>query len=161
MSQMTESTSNEARPQPCDQTILVIPDATNEARVGSRELRVLRDADGISTIQLARSQGPVELEIVIGPQGPVVRVRAAQIELVSDGAMALACEDFSLHARGSIELRADGDLSHFIAGDLQSVAAGEMRLDAKGLRVRARQGQVRIEASDNVRIDGERVLLNS
>ncbi len=126
-----------------------------------RELRVVRDAGGISTIQLARSDGPIEVEIVIRPEGPVVRVRAAELELATTGPMVLACEDFSLHARGSLELRADGDLSHFVAGDLQSVAAGELRLDAKALRARARQGQLRIEASDNVRIDGERVLLNS
>ncbi len=136
-------------------------DPTNSLDVGgARALRVTRDG-GVTTLALGPIGGPVEIEIVIGVAGPVVRVHAAQLELTTRGPLALSCEDFHLHARGNIELRAEGDLRQLVAGDLECVAAGDVRLDGKAMRARARRGELRLEAHDDVRIDGEKVLLNS
>lgn len=126
--------------------------------------RTLKLAPGTSDEQVLSISGPlgaIELEIVLGPAGPLVRVHASALELRTSGALTLACERFSVDARESIELRTDGDLRQSVAGDAVTRAGGALQAEGKSVRLRARRGEAQIEAHDDVRIEGERVLLNS
>ena len=118
----------------------------------SDESRVLTIADPL---------GAIELEIVLGPNGPLVRVSASALELRTTGSLSLECERFQVDAREGIELRSNGDLVQSVAGDVSTKAGGALSCEGKSLRLRARRGEAQIEAHDDVRIDGERVLLNS
>lgn len=82
-------------------------------------------------LTIADPLGVVELEIVLGPNGPLVRVNASALELRTTGVLMLQCERFELEAREAIELRTNGDLTQSIAGDMTS----------RGRRRRALRGQ--------------------
>jgi hypothetical protein len=112
-------------------------------------------------LRIADRSGALELEIDLRAEGPVVRVRAAALELAAEGEVSLSCERFELHAREQLRLVSDGDLQTSVAGDLDCRAAGLAHWEGRDVRVRARRGEARLEAHDDVRVDGERVLLNS
>jgi hypothetical protein len=92
----------------------------------------------------AQNRVGLDLEIVITPVGPVVRVRAQGVELEAAGEMVLRCADFHVHARDSIALHAGGKVS----------------LDAHAVRIEARVGTAVVRANDDVQLLGEHVLLN-
>ena len=118
------------------------------------------DAEG-RLLSIADAEGRVELEIELRENGPIVRVRATALHVDTEGELSLGCERFELRARESLRLASDGDFSTSVAGDVDVRAAGQAHFEGKGIRVRARQGEAQLEAHDDVRIEGERVLLNS
>ena len=132
-----------------EQTSIELPHGRTLALGRERALRIL-DAEGV-----------VELEIDLRATGPVVRVRAAALELQTAGPLSFDCERFELRAREGIRLASDGDLDASIAGDLDLRAAGLAHCEGKAVRIRAKRGEAQLEAHDDVRIEGERVLLNS
>lgn len=112
-------------------------------------------------LKIADPEGRVELEIELGPRGPVVRVRAAALQVETEGELSLGCERFELFAREGIRVASDGDFAASVAGDIDYRAGGQAHWEGKAVRLRARRGEAQLEAHDDVRIEGERVLLNS
>lgn len=112
-------------------------------------------------LQIVDAAGALELVIDLRADGPVVRVRAAALQVEAEGEVSLGCERFELRAREAIRLISDGDFSTSVAGDVECRAGGLAHWEGKAVRVRARRGEAQIEAHDDVRIEGERVLLNS
>lgn len=110
---------------------------------------------------VADPQGVVELEIRITSEGPVVKVGARSLTFKASESVQVECQRFRVAARDSIELESNGDMRSSIAGDVDTRVGGHLELDARDARLRGRRGGVDIEASDDVRIDGERVQLNS
>jgi hypothetical protein len=88
--------------------------------------------------------GAVELEVILTPAGPVLRFRAAAIELEAAGKLRLDCEDLELHARRDASVRVGGD---FVT-------------EAQTTTIRSERGDVLVEANDDVVLHGERVKLN-
>jgi uncharacterized protein (DUF2345 family) len=80
--------------------------------------------------------GEVLLEVLLTPAGPVLRFRAAQVELDCEGSFKVRCQDFEVEAGGQVH-----------------VASDEMRLEA-------RRGDLNVRANDDVNLNGERVRLN-
>ena len=60
------------------------------------------------------------------------------------------------------EIRAseEGPSVRLLAADVNLVLPGELRVDAKAIALKAREGEVRLEASDDVVGKGEMVKLN-
>lgn len=112
-------------------------------------------------LSITDANGVLELAIELRADGPLVRVRAAQLRVETDGDITLGCQRFAVDARDGIRLTTDGDLSSSVAGDIACRAGGLAHWEGRDVRVRARRGETQIEAHDDVRIDGERVLLNS
>jgi hypothetical protein len=84
------------------------------------------------------------MEIRFTDDGPVLRFPSAALRMETDQDVELACRDFRVRARGEVELE-----------------AGETaRVEGHGVEVESRRADVRIRANDNVRVDGERILLN-
>ncbi len=110
---------------------------------------------------IANADGEMELEILLTGEGPVVRVRAAELAIESSGRVSVDCERFEVHAREAIRLASDGDLEASVAGDATLKAAGHALWEGRSVRVRASRGEAHIDASDDVRVDGGRILLNS
>lgn len=113
------------------------------------------------SLSITDADGVLELAIELRADGPLVRVRAAQLRVETDGDIALDCQRFAVEARDGIRLTTDADLSTSVAGDVTCRAGGLAHWEGRDVRVRARRGEAQIEAHDDVRIDGERVLLNS
>jgi uncharacterized protein (DUF2345 family) len=133
---------------------------------GGRSLEIAEEA---KALHIHGPQGEVEIEIELRDTGPIVRVRAAALQVETRGELSLSCERFEVRARDSIQLASqgdirvtsDGDLAASVRGDVDVRASGHAHWEGKAVRIRARRGEAQIEASDEVRIEGERVLLNS
>ena len=123
---------------------------------GDRTLEVRDQA-----VRIFDPDGALELEITISEAGLCVRARANALELEAADRVSLACRRLDVRATDGLALSTDGDLAASVAGDLELRAAGHARLDGRCARVRARRGAIELDAHDDVRVDGERILLNS
>jgi len=116
-------------------------------------------ADG-ERINVTSPDGMFELAVIFTAAGPVLRLSAAAIELRTSGALRLDCEDLAIDARGSVAIRA-GSLTEEIEGARSIAVGGRSTLEAHAVGIRARLGDVALDANDNVRATGEKILLNS
>lgn len=110
---------------------------------GGRTVRLSREPES-DLLHVEAPDGRVEMEIRFTDDGPVLRFPSAALRMETDQDVELACRDFRVRARGEVELE-----------------AGETaRVEGHGVEVESRRADVRIRANDNVRVDGERILLN-
>ena len=117
--------------------------------------------DDKRALRIADQHGVIELEIELSETGPIVRARAAALHVETSGPLSLGCERFELRAREGIRMTSDGDLTASVGGDLDCRAGRHARWEGQSVRVRASRGEAQLEATDDVRIDGERISLNS
>jgi hypothetical protein len=122
--------------------------------------RVAVDPAHGEQINVTSPDGMLELAVVFTPAGPLLRLSAAAIELRTGGALRLDCEDLAIDARGSVSIRA-GSLTEEIEGGRSITVGGRSTLEAHAIGLRARLGDVALDANDNVRATGEKILLNS
>ena len=99
-----------------------------------RSLLVLAGADASEAIEVHSPQGELEIRIVCGPEGPVVSLRSARVELEAP-TVAIRCEDLDVRA------------------------AQRMALQAGTVGIRS-EGEVQIAAERDVHINGHFVRLN-
>jgi hypothetical protein len=97
-------------------------------------LRVMRGLEGQA----------LEIIIALTADGPVIRARAAALEIESDTDLVARCERFRVEARQAVDIISGG-----------SVSAQGRRMDLE-----ATHGSVRVRANDDVQLLGENVLLN-
>jgi hypothetical protein len=88
--------------------------------------------------------GSMEIVISLTSAGPVLRVRAAALEVVAAQDIVARCENFRVEARQDVTLAAGGNL----------------KTEGRRVEVAATHGSVRVEANDNVQLLGENLLLN-
>lgn len=119
--------------------------------VGQHRVELRRDP-AVDTLELFGRDGKVVLAIEVRETGPVLRFEGAGLTLKAAG-------ELVLDAR-KLTLRSEEALSLSTGGDLDLVAAGDLRSTARVQTITAELGDVRLEANDDVRIDGERVLVN-
>ncbi|MFO7567814.1 MAG: hypothetical protein R6X02_34560 [Enhygromyxa sp.] len=131
---------------------------THISLADGRNLAIAREE---RSLRITDREGVVELEIELRERGPIVRVRAAALQVETQGEIALGCDRFELRAKDGIRLATTGDLSASVSGDIDCRAAGHAHWEGKAVRLRARRGEARLEAHDDVRVEGERILLNS
>jgi len=103
-----------------------------------------RAGDGGDRITVRAATGEVELEVVFTERGPLLRFRAADLELAATGAVRVDCDRFHVRA----------------AQGIVQETGGELTLAGRSARIEAERGDVEIQANDEVRLNGERVKLN-
>lgn len=135
------------------------PRATTIGLPSGRAVTV--EGGGSERLVVRGPAGDVELAIRFTPAGPVLSFSAAAIELSSAGDIKMDCERLQVHARSEVVVASDGDLRESVAGARVSEVGGAASLDAHSVQIASRRGDVAVTANDDVRIDGERVLLNS
>ena len=100
--------------------------------------RIEVTSQGDNELLVIRSKDDIcMLTVTLTDQGPVFRVAAAALELVAPRSLSVSCGELRVEAKEAISLR------------------------GQSVDVTANLGGVQIRADDDVRIDGERVLLNS
>lgn len=104
-------------------------------------------------LSVAHPSGAVVLEVLVGAD-------TLRVALTTDAELELACRRFRVTAEDGIELLTNGDLVSSVAGDVQLRCAGELDQCGEEVRLRARRGELRLDANDDVRVRGERILLN-
>jgi hypothetical protein len=105
------------------------------AELPSGRSLVLRVADGQESIEIRTPQGQVELQIALTDAGPLVRLRAARLELEASDAVAVRCRRFELETSEATELH----------------SAGVVRITSQELRVRTQ---------DDIHMNGAFIRLN-
>ncbi|MCY0991937.1 hypothetical protein OV203_32670 [Nannocystis sp. ILAH1] len=125
--------------------------ATALELVGQHRVELRRDP-AVDTLELFGRDGKVVLAIEVRETGPVLRFEGAGLTLKAAGELVLDAK--------KLTLRSEEALSLSTGGDLELIAAGDLRSTARVQTITAELGDVRVEANDDVRIDGERVLVN-
>jgi hypothetical protein len=92
-------------------------------------------ADGRESIEIRNPEGLVELEIALTSAGPVLRLRAACLELEASEVVSLRCRRFEVQTTEATELHSEGSFC----------------LSGQEMRVRTR---------DDIHMDGKFVRLN-
>lgn len=111
-------------------------------------------------VEIVAPGGELCLSIRLGPTGPIVEIRAAALQVATQGDLVLDCNRFEVNARQNIALISAGGIVQDAHGDVVIRADGEIASEADGQQHRARRGNVDIRAHDDVMLDGERVMLN-
>jgi hypothetical protein len=112
------------------------------------------------TLRLRNPEGMVELTVRVTAEGPVLSFEGARLELAHTGTVRLDVDKLEVHARQGVELETPGSVTQRIGGDHRLDCAGEARVEAGAATVLAHRGDLRLDSSEDVRIDGERVLVN-
>jgi hypothetical protein len=104
-------------------------------------------------LRVLAPDGRVCVTIELTDKGPAVHIEAASLSVASRGQLSLSAQ--------SVELAAEQDVILRAGGDVKLVADGKLTSTAFEQDLVATHGDVRIEANDDVRVDGERIRLNS
>jgi hypothetical protein len=119
--------------------------------VGDQQL-VIEDHGDRNRIFFRGPDGRVSLSIEVTANGPILRFDGPGLAIETTGPLAINAETLSLHGRQGLTLSSGGDAGIQIAGSLES--------SARIQTIRAELGDVCLKANDDVRLIGERVLLN-
>jgi hypothetical protein len=114
---------------------------------------VVEGGQARNVLQLVDASGAAHLEISIGPEGIHLMVRGAGLSIATTGALAIEADSLSLHGKNGVTLTTDGDARVEAGGRLETVGRSQ--------HIRSARGNVRIQANDDVQIEGERVRLGS
>ena len=123
--------------------------------------RVTVEEDGQDQLTVRGPEGDVELRVRFTATGPVLTFAAAALDLKTPGRLDLECGSLRVRSRHGVEIEAGGDLVQNVEGQHVLRAEGGSTVEAHAVEIRSRKGDVRVQANDDVRIEGERVLLNS
>jgi hypothetical protein len=119
---------------------------------------------GDRQIEIRRNHSSQLVQIVDGKRGPAISVRVTRdsIELLLSGA------SVTLRAAGTLNLEANQlclsathGLSLRSGGDAVIEAGGALQTSARSQSLTATLGGVRVTANDDIKLEGERILLNS
>ncbi|AUX42807.1 uncharacterized protein SOCE26_042410 [Sorangium cellulosum] len=125
-----------------------------------RVVEVRSGAGEEERVTIRSASGEIELDVRLTARGPVLRIRAAELELASPGAVRVDCDRFHVRAEHGIVHETGGDLAQTVAGDATTQVRGALRAEARQVNIEATRGDVQIAANDDVQLLGERIKLN-
>ena len=144
--------------------VAVLPSGSASVRTpAGRVLTVSQTPDGPPDTELLVIEGEggaVELAIELTPRGPVLVIDAIGVKLTAAGRVDLACDTLSVRASEAIELVSGGDATLAANRDAKLVAGSTSVVRGRETEIDAVRGESRIIANDDVRLRGERVMLN-
>lgn len=117
--------------------------ADHDVLAGSHRLELARKAAG-DELQIRAADGTLALSVMVSSAGVAVKIQAATLDIVASDALSIEADTLALRARSGMDI--DG-------GQRLAFHAEEQRFEAT-------RGGIAMEASDDVTLDGERVLLN-
>lgn len=104
--------------------------------------------------------GEVELTLRFTPEGPVLSMAAARLELSSTGTVAVNCEDLELNARRSMRLTTGEDLVQDVGGSATTRARDRAEVVAGDVRIASERGEIQVEGAGDTWITSPNVLIN-
>lgn len=113
---------------------------------------LLRRGAGRDVLDLVASDGRIQISIEITRDGPVLRLEGAAVAIRASSELSLEADRLTLHGRDSVSVSSGGRVEVRTPGDI--------RTEARTQEVRATHGNVNLKANDDIRLDGERVLVN-
>lgn len=118
-----------------------------------RALALQTDAQTPDRLVLRARDGRVLLTVAVTDDGLELSLGPGDVTLRADGVLALDAQQLRLRGRDSLSFESDGH-AHLVARRSLTMRAEEQTLEAT-------LGDVCIAANDDVKINGERVKLNS
>jgi hypothetical protein len=107
---------------------------------------------GGEEIRLVAPDGAVPVTIEVTAEGVVLRLGSVNVALRAAKDLSISAEHLILEGRSGVEVASGRDLELDVGGDLRSTAQQQF--------IRAERGSVDVHASDDVKLAGERVLVN-
>jgi hypothetical protein len=80
-------------------------------------------------LRVVGPDGTVELAVILTPEGPVLRLRGARLEIDSTDSIAVRCRSFELQTEGALSLQAGGDLALSTAREIHAKSMGQTFID--------------------------------
>ncbi len=127
------------------------PTSTTHPLAHGQQLAITTDAQGSVLHLLAADGETTSLTIVITSNGPMLQFSGG-LAIQAAGDIAVSAANLDLHGRESVSIRTGGDLEIHADNDLHSTARIQ--------NITANLGNVNVKANDDVRINGERVMVN-
>jgi hypothetical protein len=107
---------------------------------------------GGDALRLIAPDGSIPLIVNITSQGVELQISSLGISLHTSGDLIISADHLRLEGRNGLALASGSDLDLTAAHDLNSRAQAQM--------IAAEQGGVDVRASDDVKLSGERVMVN-
>lgn len=86
---------------------------------------------GGEQIEVRSPDGTVEIRIALTPQGPVLSVSGAKLEINATESVSLNCRDLSINTTGSMNLTSQGSVGIHAAADVTVKSQGNTDIDAQ------------------------------
>jgi hypothetical protein len=118
---------------------------------GRHTLAIEKSPTG-NTLQLRGKDGKVCISIEVTEKGAVLRFEGPSLSLQTTGELSIEADSLSITTRKNISLTTQGSL--------QLNAQGDLRSHARTQHIVSDYGNVNLKANDDVRLNGERVLVN-
>ena len=124
---------------------------TRLALVGGQQLVVERGSE-TDVVTLVAPSGEITFSLRITPDGPVLRFEQG-LTIEASGELELAGRRVAIRGEDAVSIECGGDAAIEVAGDLST--------SARIQNIKARLGNVNVKANDDVKVVGERILLNT
>lgn len=82
-------------------------------------------------IEVRSPDGQLEIRIALTPQGPVLSVSGAKLEINAAESVSVNCRDLSINATNSLSLETAGSVGIQAAGDIVAKSKGNTSIDAQ------------------------------
>lgn len=119
------------------------PEDTSISLAGDRRL-VLRREGGGEALTLLEQNGKVAVTVTITPEAVTLNLGGAKVEVAVEKSLAIAAESIALHGREGVTIETEGALV----------------TTARRQALSSTHGNVEVDANDDVKLNGERILLN-
>ena len=137
--------------KPTDAGVRECPEERVLALTGGHELALSRSSER-DVLQIRGTGGQVVLTIEVTPSGPILRFEGASLTLEARGDLSICADTLHLSGRSGLAIESQGDVYLETSRDLHATARVQ--------NIRASLGNVNIGANDDVRLNGERVMVN-
>lgn len=104
-------------------------------------------------LELITPDGPLCLTITLAKTGPTVEIHGAELHLRAEKRLRLESEQVEILAHSRLALRSDGAIEQTAAAAVTSTAFEH--------EINSTHGEIRLNANDDVAVEGERIRLNS
>jgi hypothetical protein len=155
--------SEAAAPQPeapLDLGAMQTSRAVHEAvRLASGRTVVVRGDEDGERVVIRAPDGEMELTVKLTAEGPVLSLRAVALSLDASR-LSIDVDRLSVKAREHIAVESLGGVEARVLGDQRTDVQGASRLEAGTVALHANRGDLRVEASEDVHVDGRAVRLN-
>ncbi len=118
------------------------------------------DKNGSDVVQVRNAQGLTLFTIEITEQGTNLNIEAKNINLVAEDKLNLSANEVTIDSRKKTVLINRGDYENKIEGNCNIETMGDSLNIAKTHLIKASLGDVKLQANDDIKLNGERVKLN-
>ena len=116
--------------------------------------------NGSDVVQVRNSEGLSLFTIEITEQGTNLNIEAKNINLIAEDKLNLTGNEITIDSNNKTVLTSQGDYENKIEGNCKTETKGKSLNVAKTHTVKASLGDVKLQANDDIKLNGERVKLN-